>query len=84
MKEEKIREIEAKLKEKEKKGNASGVNNEDINEYTINQLEDSIKELEKERQQVEKDGNDKIRQLEKEKRDLKQEVERKKIILEEK
>jgi uncharacterized membrane-anchored protein len=34
VKEEKIKEIEAKLKEKDKKG-PGGVNNDDINEYTI-------------------------------------------------
>lgn len=44
VKEEKIKEIEAKLKEKDKKGGAS---NDDINEYTISQLEESIKELER-------------------------------------
>ncbi len=51
VKEEKIKEIEAKLKEKDKKG---GTSNDDINEYTISQLEESIKVLERERQQVEK------------------------------
>jgi hypothetical protein len=42
IKEGKVKEIEIKLKEKEKKG---AVHQEEINEYTINQLEDEIREL---------------------------------------
>lgn len=50
----------------------------------IGQLEEEVKQLENQRADIEREGNEKIRGLERERKDLKGELERKKLILEEK
>lgn len=47
-------------------------------------MEKEIKELEEEKAEIEKEGNEKIRVLDREKKELKHELERKRLILEEK
>lgn len=47
-------------------------------------MENEIREIEKERQQIERDGNEKIRQLEREKKEIRHELDRKKLIKDEK
>jgi hypothetical protein len=48
----------------------------------IAQLEEEVKQLESQRADIEKEGNEKIRTLERERKELKSELERKKLILE--
>lgn len=44
-------------------------------------MEEEIKEMERERLEIEKEGNEKLRTIEKEKKELTDELKRKKLIL---